>query len=259
MDPGDRLELLGCPFDPVTMPEAVDRCIGWCLGPRIPRTVITVNAAILCMMRRDPELRTACRRADMVVADGMSVVWTSRLAGIPFPERVAGIDLMSRLLEAASEFRLSVYFLGGRDKVVDELVRRCGRDHPRLRVAGSQAGYFGAPEHERIVAHVRQSGAHMLFVGMHSPFKETWCERHRQAMNVPVMVGVGGSFDVLAGYVRRAPRRAQSMGLEWLWRLAMEPRKMWRRYGSTNLEYLWLAGGEIRRRRAERSRRSASG
>lgn len=245
----DRRELLGCPFDRVTMRSAVDQCIEWCLGPRVPRTIITANAGILCMMRRDPELRDACRRGDLIVADGMSVVWTSRLAGVPFPERVAGVDMMGELLKAASAHSLSVYFLGARPQVLAELVARCTRDYPGLRVAGARDGYFGPAEHEGIVAEIRQTGPHMLFVGMPSPFKETWCERHRGALKVPVIMGVGGSFDVHAGYVRRAPGPVQSLGLEWLWRLAMEPRKMWKRYLVTNSVYLWLAAGEILRRR----------
>ena len=249
MDPRDRRELLGCPFDRVTMQSAVDQCIQWCLGPRVPRTVITANAGILCMMRHHPKLREACRRGDLIVADGMPVVWTSRLAGIPFPERVAGVDLMAELLEAASAHRLSVYFLGARPEVVGELVRRCAGDYPGLTVAGSRDGYFGLAEHDGIVEEIRQAAPHMLFVGMPSPFKETWCERHRVALNVPLIMGVGGTFDVLAGYVRRAPRPVQSMGLEWFWRLAMEPRKMWKRYLVTNSEYLWLAASEILKRR----------
>jgi poly-beta-1,6-N-acetyl-D-glucosamine synthase len=253
--PVRRVDLLDCPFDPVTMTEAVDRCLEWCLGPRVPRTVVTANAALLCMMRRDRELDAACRGADLIVPDGMSVVWTSRLAGSPFPERVAGVDLMSQLLQAASACGLSAYFLGSRPEVVAELVRQCATRFPGLTVAGSHHGYFGPAEHGRIVAEVRDSGAHLLFVGMPSPFKETWCERYRRELNVPVIMGVGGSFDVLAGFVPRAPRRAQAMGLEWLWRLAMEPRKMWRRYLTTNLEYAWRAGGEIRRRRAARAAR----
>jgi N-acetylglucosaminyldiphosphoundecaprenol N-acetyl-beta-D-mannosaminyltransferase len=239
------------------MRSAVDQCIQWCLGPRAPHTVITVNAAILCMMRRDQELRNACRSGDLIVPDGMSVVWTSRLAGIPLPERVTGADLMPRLLEAASEHRLSVYFLGARPAVVDQLVRRCARDYPGLIVAGSRDGYFGPAEHEDVIGHVREAAAHMLFVGMPSPFKETWSERHREALGVPVIMGVGGTFDVLAGYVRRAPRLLQSWGLEWSWRLAMEPRRMWRRYLATNAEYLWLAAGEVLRRRSGLARPSA--
>jgi N-acetylglucosaminyldiphosphoundecaprenol N-acetyl-beta-D-mannosaminyltransferase len=231
------------------MTAAVDACVGWCVGPRAPHTVITANAAILCMMRRDPELGEACRRGDLVVADGMSVVWTSRLAGLGFPERVAGVDLMARLLEAASAHHLRVYFLGARPEVVAALAWRCRRVHPGLTVAGFRDGYFGPAQHEDIVAEIRQAAPHMLFVGMPSPFKETWCERHRAALDVPVIMGVGGSFDVLAGYVRRAPRLVQSAGLEWSWRLAMEPRKMWKRYLVTNSEYLSLAAGEILRHR----------
>jgi len=249
-----RPELLGCPFDRVTMAEAVERCLEWTVRPRAPHTVITANAAILCMMRRDPELREACRSGDLILADGMSVVWTSRLAGIPFPERVAGVDLMARLLEAASARRLRVYLLGARREVVGELARRCERDYPGLVVAGFRDGYFAPAEHEAIVAHIREAAPHLLFVGMPSPFKETWCQRHRTALEVPVIMGVGGTFDVLAGYVRRAPPAAQSLGLEWAWRLAMEPRKMWRRYLMTNTEYLWRAAGEIFRRRAGMAR-----
>ncbi len=250
MPQGSRIELLGCLFDRETMESAVDRCIEWCRDPRAPHTVVTLNAALLCQMRKDPELRSACLRGDLIVADGMPVVWTARLAGRPLPERVAGVDLMSRLLAAAAERRLGVYFLGARRHVLEELVRRCARDHPGLTVSGFRDGYFTPAEHDAVVEEIRQARPHLLFVGMPSPFKEVWCERHREALDVPVIMGVGGSLDVLAGYVRRAPRLLQSVGMEWAWRLAMEPRKMWKRYLVGNSEYLWLAGREILRRRA---------
>jgi biofilm PGA synthesis N-glycosyltransferase PgaC len=242
-------ELLDCPFDRVTMDSAVHRCLEWCLGPRAPHTVITVNAAILCMMRHDPELREACRRGDLIVPDGMSVVWTSWFTGVTLPERVTGVDMMARLLEAGSQRRLRAFFLGARPAVVAELARRCAVRYPGLVVAGFRDGYFGPGEQDGIIEEIRRAAPHMLFVGMPSPFKETWCERHRAALDVPVLMGVGGAFDVLAGYVVRAPRLAQCLGLEWSWRLAMEPRKMWKRYLVTNSEYLWLAAGEILKRR----------
>jgi N-acetylglucosaminyldiphosphoundecaprenol N-acetyl-beta-D-mannosaminyltransferase len=254
VEPSDRRELLGCPFDRVTMHAAVERCLQWCLAPRAPHTVITANAAILCMMRRQPELHAACRRGDLVLADGMSVVWTGRLAGVDFPERVPGVELTERLLAAAALHGLRAYFLGARPEVVAALARRCVRDHPGLVVAGYRDGYFAPGEHDQIVEDIRRAAPHMLFVGMPSPFKETWCERHRAALDVPVIMGVGGSFDVLAGYVRRAPRTLQSMGMEWSWRLAMEPRKMWKRYLLTNSEYLVLAAGEIVKRRTGMAR-----
>jgi N-acetylglucosaminyldiphosphoundecaprenol N-acetyl-beta-D-mannosaminyltransferase len=240
-----RIELFGCPFDRVSMQSAVDRCLAWCEEPRVAHTVVTMNAALLCTMRRDQQLAAACRGGDLIVADGVPVLWVSRLAGDPLPERVAGVDLTARLLHEGAARSLSVYFLGARREVVEELVTLCGRKYPGLDVAGWRDGYFGAADHASIVAEIAELAPHMLFVGMPSPFKEIWCERHRQALGVPVIMGVGGTFDVLAGYVRRAPRFLQAAGLEWSWRLAMEPRKMWRRYARTNSEFLALATREI--------------
>jgi N-acetylglucosaminyldiphosphoundecaprenol N-acetyl-beta-D-mannosaminyltransferase len=245
-----RIEFLGSPFDRLGMQSTIDQCLAWCDGPRVPHTVITLNAALLCMMRRNQELRAACRGGDLIVADGVPVVWTSRLAGVPLPERVAGVDLTARLLQAGASRGLSAYFLGARPEVVRSLVDYCGRNHPGLKVAGYRDGYFKAADHAAIVAEIAALAPHMLFVGMPSPFKETWCQRYRDALGVPVIAGVGGTFDVLTGYVRRAPRLLQAAGMEWSWRLAMEPRKMWKRYLQTNTEFLALAAREIFRHRA---------
>jgi N-acetylglucosaminyldiphosphoundecaprenol N-acetyl-beta-D-mannosaminyltransferase len=242
-----RRELLGLPFDAVTMDGAIQRCLSWCSGARAAHTVITANSAVLCMMRRDPELRQACLAGDLIVPDGMSVVWASRLSGARFPERVTGVDLMTRLLAAGAGLR--AYFLGAKREVVSRLAALCARNHPGLQVVGYRDGYFSASDHPAIVEQIRSLAPHFLFVGMPSPFKETWCEKNRERLNVPVIMGVGGSFDVLAGEVRRAPRWMQSVGMEWSWRLLMEPRKMWKRYLTTNAEFLWLAGGEILSRR----------
>jgi exopolysaccharide biosynthesis WecB/TagA/CpsF family protein len=246
-------ELLGLSFDTVTMDAAVARCIELCRVPRSSHVVITANASHLCMMRRDPELAQACRAGNLIVADGMSVAWALRASGQHAPERVAGVDLMARLLEAAEEHGLGIYLLGAKPEVVKTLAERSRKRHPGLRIAGFRDGYFGPDEHDEIVKEIRASGAHMLFVGMPSPFKETWCERHRQRLNVPVIMGVGGSFDVLAGFIKRAPRWVQTLGLEWAWRLLMEPRKLWKRYLTTNSEFIWLAGREIVARRLGRA------
>jgi poly-beta-1,6-N-acetyl-D-glucosamine synthase len=247
--PTEKAELLGLPIDPVTMETAVDRCIELCHAPRASHTIMTINAMHLCMLRRDAELEQACRAAHLIVADGMSVVWALRASGQPVPERVAGVDLMEQLLAAAGKHRLSVYFLGARREVVNALVERSRAQYAGLEVAGFRDGYFSPSDHLAIVEEIRASGASMLFVGMPTPFKETWVERHRERLQVPVIVGVGGSFDVLAGFISRAPRRLQSMGLEWFWRLLMEPRKLWKRYLTTNSEFIWLVGQEIAARR----------
>ncbi len=248
----ERAELMGLSFDAVTMETAVARCLEFCRGPRASHVVFTANASHLCMMRDNPELASACRAAQLTVADGMSVVWALRASGQPAPERVAGIDLMDRLMTAAAGERLSVYFLGARREVVETLVKQCRVRYPGLGIAGFRDGYFGPKDHQAIVEEIRASDAHILFVGMPSPFKEAWCERHRERLNVPVIMGVGGSFDVLAGYIKRAPRWVQSAGLEWSWRLLMEPRKLWKRYLTTNSEFVWLAAREIAARRLRR-------
>lgn len=236
---------MGLPFDTLTMESAVTRCLELCRVARASHTIMTINAAHLCMMRRDPELAQACRAGDLIVADGMSVIWALWASGQRAPERVAGVDLMAQLLAAAGEHRLRVYFLGAKREVVSALVERCRAQFPGLEIAGFRDGYFSADDHPRIVEDIRVSGADLLFVGMPSPFKETWCQRHRDRLQVPVIVGVGGSFDVLAGFIKRSPRWLQQLGLEWFWRLLMEPRKLWKRYLTTNSEFIWFAGREI--------------
>ncbi len=248
----ERSELLGLSFDAVTMEAAVARCLEFCRAPRAPHTVITANASHLCMMRHDPQLALSCGAAHLTVADGMSVVWALRASGQLAPERVAGVDLMARLLAASGKHRLRVYFLGARREVVTALVETTHTEYPGIEIAGFRDGYFGPDDHLKIVEEIRTSQPHILFVGMPSPFKEVWCERHRERLNVPVIIGVGGSFDVLAGFIRRAPGWIQAAGLEWLWRLLMEPRKLGKRYLTTNSEFIWLAGQEIVARRLGR-------
>ena len=247
---GDRSELLGLEFERERMAAVVARCLAWITQPRRSHIVVTANASHLCMMRRDALLRAACQTADMAVADGMSVVWALRALGRPVPERVAGIDLMTSLLAAGSTERLRVYLLGARQEVLDVLVRECGRRYPGVVIAGARNGYFTADDHAAVVEEIRASKPDMLFVGMPSPFKDVFCQRHRDRLDVPVIVGVGGSFDVVAGFVKRAPTAMQVMGLEWAWRLMKEPGKLWKRYFTTNTEFIWLVLREIRRSRA---------
>ena len=246
----DRAELLGLEFERERMPAIVERCRTWIRQPRRTHIVVTANASHLCMMRRDAELREACRAADIAVPDGMSVVWALKALGRPVPERVAGVDLMSSLLAVGANEGLRVYLLGARQDVLDALVVECGRRYPGLVIAGTRNGYFGPADHAAIVEDIRASQPDMLFVGMPSPFKDVFCERHRNRLQVPVIVGVGGSFDVLAGFTRRAPVAAQRLGLEWAWRFMMEPRRLWKRYLTTNTEFIWLVLREAWRDRA---------
>lgn len=189
-----------------------------------------VNASKVVAAQRDDTLVGALEACDLVNADGMSVVWASRLLGTPVPERVTGIDLMFALFGVAAERGWPVYLLGAREHVVATVVERLGEMHPGLTIAGARNGYWESHEEADIVQAVRESGARLLFVAMPSPKKELWVARHRDDLGVDLVMGVGGSFDVLAGVTRRAPKWMQNGGLEWFYRFVQEPRRMWRRY-----------------------------
>lgn len=246
----DRAELLGLHFERGDMDAVAAQCLAWLDGPPTTHIVVTANASHLCMMRRDADLRHACQAADLAVADGMSVVWALTLLGRPVAERVAGIDLMTRLLAEGAPRRARVYLLGARPEVVARVAAVCGERWPGLVIAGTRDGYFTAADHAAIVDDIRAAAPQFLFVGMPTPFKDVFCQAHRDRLQVPVVIGVGGSFDVLAGVVSRAPVAVQRLGLEWAWRLMMEPRKLWKRYLTTNSEFIWLVLREWLRRRA---------
>ncbi|MGG5809420.1 WecB/TagA/CpsF family glycosyltransferase [Falsiroseomonas sp. CW058] len=236
----DPARILGCPVDELTMQGALDWCLDACRAGGPPRIVLTANASHLVATQDDAGLRNAAEAADLVTADGMSLVWAGRLLGWNLPERVTGIDLMDRLLQAAPGRGLRVFFLGARPAVLERFLAHCRTAYPGLEVAGARDGYFGPEDHAAVVRQVAESGADMLFVAMPSPFKDIWCERYRDRLGVPLIMGVGGAFDVMAGVVRRAPVLMQRAGLEWAWRLMLEPRRLWRRYLAGNSRFVWL-------------------
>jgi N-acetylglucosaminyldiphosphoundecaprenol N-acetyl-beta-D-mannosaminyltransferase len=239
-----RSTLFGIRLDALTMDQAVERCLR-AVRDREPLEIGVVNAAKLVGMRRDPRLAEAVTGCGLVLADGQAVVWASRLLRSPLPERVAGIDLFTRLLEAAQAEGMSVYFLGARAEVLEGMVTEVARRYPRLVVAGHRDGYFTDDEQSAVADAVRDSGAAMLFLGMTSPKKEIFTAGYGKQTGVQVVHGVGGSFDILAGVTRRAPRGWQRLGLEWLYRLLQEPRRLARRYVTTNAAFLLMTAREL--------------
>jgi N-acetylglucosaminyldiphosphoundecaprenol N-acetyl-beta-D-mannosaminyltransferase len=243
-----RVEVLGVPLDAVRMDEAVGRCEqAIAAGGYLQH--MSVNVAKLVTLQSDTALRDAVSACDLVTADGQGVVWASRLLGRPLPERVAGIDLMTRLLERADERGYRVYVLGARREVLDAALARLRDRHPRLTFAGARDGYFADAESEDVCEEIRASRADMLFVAMSSPRKELFLDRYGPSLGVPFAMGVGGSVDVIAGVTRRAPRLVQRTGLEWLYRLAQEPRRLGRRYLVTNVRFAGMVARERLRRR----------
>lgn len=227
-----RVELFSCPMDIATMNETVD----W-IASRIERKLFTqhvvVNVAKLVQMQTDTELAASVRACDIVNIDGMGVVWGARFLGVPVQERVAGIDLFEYLMKMAAERGLPVFLLGATEAVAARAAAVVSERHPGLRIAGYHHGYFWNDE-AAVVEMIRCSGARLLFVAITSPKKEIFINRWKELLDVDFVMGVGGTFDVVAGKVRRAPRWMQRSGLEWTFRIAQEPRRMWKRYFVTN-------------------------
>jgi N-acetylglucosaminyldiphosphoundecaprenol N-acetyl-beta-D-mannosaminyltransferase len=234
------LTILGCKITPLTMSDAAAWCLDACLSNKPAKIILTANASHLVEMQHNPALKAACYSADLVVADGMSIVWAGRLLGGSVLERVTGIDLLTHLLSLASQHGLRLYFLGAKRNIIERFVSKVRSDDPALAVAGFRDGYFSPSDDEAIIADISASQADILVVGMPSPFKDTWCQRYRDQFGVKLIIGVGGSFDVLSGAVKRAPWLLQKTGLEWAWRLLLEPRRLWRRYLIGNSEFVYL-------------------
>jgi len=208
-------------------------------------TVLFVNASKVVSARDDERLRACLESADIVPADGQSVVWASKLLRRPVPERVPGVELMQQVLALAGERRWRVYFLGATEQVLRGVREVCAERYPGAIVAGTHDGYFDDAQAAGVFAEVRAAEPDVVLVGMPSPRKEYILGERRAELGGGVAIGVGGSFDVLAGHVRRAPLAWQKVGLEWAWRLVQEPRRLWRRYLTTNLAFLTLLMREL--------------
>ena len=242
---GARITICGVEVDAVDEREALDRVEAMVAAGR-PHLMVVVNASKLVLAADDDRLRRILARADLVTADGMSVVWGARLAGRGrLPGRVTGIDTMEQLVARAAERGWRVFFLGAKQEAVEGAVRVLRDRHPALVVAGYRDGYFRGREGE-VVAEVRAARPDLLFVAMGSPAQEYFLADHLDALGVPFSLGVGGSFDHVAGLSRRAPRWMQRAGLEWLHRLLSEPRRLWRRYLIGNARFAALLWRERR-------------
>jgi N-acetylglucosaminyldiphosphoundecaprenol N-acetyl-beta-D-mannosaminyltransferase len=237
--PPKRILLAGCPVDRISLADTLkDLCT------RIERKkrthVVFINAAKTVHYRHDAELCRAIDRADLLLADGVPIVWASKLTGADLPGRVNGTDLMEAMLGKAEEHGYRVFLLGAQPEVLKRCVQEVLRRHPMINIVGYRDGYFSQADEKQIVQQINESRADILFLGMGTPQKELWADRNLTFLNVSVCQGVGGSFDVLAGLVKRAPEWMQRCGLEWFFRFLQEPKRLWRRYLTTNLVFLWL-------------------
>ncbi len=217
--------ILGVRVHRVGMQDTLN-CIERWIAERVPRMVITADANALVLAQQDKEFRTLLQTADLVTPDGAGLIWAARRRGQPFPERVPGVELVAQLTRLSHERGYRLYLLGAAPGVAQRARQNLLQAFPNAQIVGMHHGYFSPDEEPALLEQIRAVRPDVLMVGMGMPRQEKWIARHKDALGVPVSVGVGGSFDVYAGVVRRAPRWMQRYGLEWLWRLLHDPRKI---------------------------------
>ncbi len=243
----ERIEMMGCQIDNLSMEETLDRVESFIVSGK-PHQHVVVNVDKLVKASRDPELRRIINDCSLINVDGMPVVWASRLLGKPLKERVAGVDLFEALMERAAQKGWRVFLLGAREEVVSGVKERYEIKYPGLVVSGYRNGYWSADEEAGVVEQIKQANADLLFVAISSPKKEHFLGRYQAEMRIPFAMGVGGTFDVAVGKVKRAPVWMQRAGLEWFYRFLQEPRRMFRRYFIEDMAFFWLMVKEAVRR-----------
>lgn len=254
----ERVRFLNAEYDPLTLEQTVDGVFRHVdVGPR--GWLCTVNVAILMMMRGDRRLQKFVDDAAIVVADGQPIVWCARWFGHALPERVTGVDLVDAICERAARVDKSIYLLGATEEIVAGLAHRLRERHSTLRIDFAD-GYFTKANAEARADRIRAAGADILFVGMGVPRQEIFIEEQWDRLGVGMAIGVGGSFDVLAGLRSRAPVWVQKLGMEWFYRLIQEPRRLFMRYLITNSQFIWLViSGLFKQRRIKHGDANTAG
>ena len=231
-----RIDFLGCPVDSLTTQEVLDRIDGFvsCGGAH---QITPINASKLSLMRGDPILRELVVTSDVIIPE-YAVVWGAKVLGTPVAEHVAGIMLMRSILEVAPSKGYRIYFLGAAEEIVARMVHKLNIEYSGLNIVGYHNGYFDTHKEEAILAEIDHKRPDILFVAMGTPKQEIWIRQKAMPLGVPVSMGVGGSFDVFAGLRKETPSWMRH-GFEWIYRLAQDPKHLWKRYLTTNPELLY--------------------
>lgn len=237
-----RINLFNLPVDALTMQETLS-LIENSIDENKPIHHVVVNAAKIVNAQKNMALRESIVNCDIINADGQAVVWASKILKKPLPERVAGIDLMEELVKLAAIKKYRIYFLGAKEEVVKKVADKYTLVYGKQIIAGYRNGYFSKEEETVIANEIAECKPDILFVAITSPKKEIFLNKYKDLIQAPFVMGVGGSFDVVSGLVKRAPRWMQQSGLEWLYRVYQEPRRMWKRYLVTNSKFIGLLIG----------------
>ncbi|MCI8342063.1 MAG: WecB/TagA/CpsF family glycosyltransferase [Firmicutes bacterium] len=220
-------EILGVEFDVLTMEEAIKKVMGF-FGGKGSRFICTPNPEIVMEAQKDPQLMSILKAADMVVADGIGIVWASKYSRKKISERVTGYDLAFNLLKEMANKGKTAYFFGGEPSVAAAAAKRMTKEFPGLKIVGTHNGYFSSKEEKEIISEIKRLSPDMLFVGLGAPKQEKWIYENLRFTKAKVAIGIGGSFDVMAGKMKRAPKIYQKLGIEWLYRFIKQPSR-WKR------------------------------
>ncbi|GAB6179356.1 WecB/TagA/CpsF family glycosyltransferase [Desulfotomaculum defluvii] len=223
-----RIQLLGAPIDALNMKETVSEIEEFLHKDSKPHFIITLNPEYLYRAQDNEELMKLIYEADLITPDGTGIVWAAKTTGSPVPERVTGIDLMLNLIPLAEQKGWGIFLLGAAPGVAEEAAGNLKKQYPRLNIVGTRDGYFKPHEEDKIVKEIAAAKPHLLFVALGMPRQEQWIYKYKEQLAVPVSMGVGGSFDVIAGRVERVSPWLQKLNLEWLGRLIKEPYR-WKR------------------------------
>ncbi len=232
----EKVSILDIPISNLTLSQALKTATDYLKQPAC-HMIFTPNSEMLMVAQKDPELKMVLQQGDVVVPDGIGVVIASRLLGHALPERVTGFDMMHSFLERGDQYNYSFYFLGGKPGITDIMVENIQKKYPQLKICGHHHGYFDIKEENAILEEINQLKPDFLFVALGMGKQEKWIYANREKMNTHIAMGVGGSFDVFAGKVKRAPVFFQKTGLEWFYRLIQEP---WRYKRMMALPYFIL-------------------
>ncbi|MFQ9717195.1 MAG: WecB/TagA/CpsF family glycosyltransferase [Blautia sp.] len=234
-----RYKIMNTYVNVVSMDETIRR-VEKIIEKGKPTQHVVINASKVNLMEDDPELRRIVNSCPLINADGASIVWAAKKLGVPLKERVTGCDLFQELVKVASEKGYKIYLFGAKEEVVTKVKAIYEEQYPGIQIVGYRNGYFTEADEPEIVKNMAESGADMMFVAFSSPKKEYWVNKYLEQLNIPFVMGVGGSFDIVAGVTERAPKWFQAHGLEWLYRFIQEPRRMWKRYIIGNAKFVGL-------------------
>lgn len=235
----NRYKFMNTYVNAVSMQQTIDY-VEQIIAERNPIQHVVINASKINLMESDSKLAEIVNSCPLINADGASIVWAAKRLGVSLKERVTGCDLFQELVMVAAKKGYKIFLFGAKEEVVTKVKEIYEKKYSDIQIVGYRSGYFKEVDEAEIVKQMRDSGADMMFVAFSSPKKEYWVNKYINELNIPFVMGVGGSFDIVAGVTERAPKWWQNHGLEWLYRFIQEPRRMWKRYIIGNAKFVAL-------------------